>query len=100
MGLSQKCQGRDSCVKEEASARGEHNVDVGFPILLCEDGQSTKVMRCICELKKGYTAAELRKSCWKYFEKMSEPLTDDVIVFFASNPFLEIEPQKKASEKS
>ncbi len=79
---------------------GKRLVDVGFPMWLIGEGAKQQ-KRVMCELKKGYTNAELWKLCWKYFTAMrSHAAThpDDIVCFVASSPFLDSTPEQRPVE--
>lgn len=86
------------CVKEKAGDVGKRVVDVGFPLVQVESG-GRRVMRVMCELKKGYPEAQLWRLCWDYFSKMKEFALDkgDVIAcFVASKSFRDHVPEERS----
>jgi hypothetical protein len=90
------------CVKEEAGDFGKRVVDVGFPLMLVgKEGDQVKVMRAMCELKKGYPEAQLWRLCWVYFAKMKDFVVEngDVIAcFVASKSFCNHNPKQRSVE--
>jgi hypothetical protein len=90
------------CVQEKAVDVGNRVVDVGFPMFLINANAPVERMRIMCELKKGYSEAELWRLCWAYFKEMKQyaKKNADVLVYFvAAEPFCEHEPASKVAKK-
>lgn len=62
------------CVEEKSRHNANRLVDVGFPIIVTEDGRSWKV---VCELKVVIDQNELWRMCWTFLAEQQRPREND-----------------------